>query len=49
MSTEDSIELKKGLKNVYFDKTSISDIDGKNGFLSYRSYNIDDLATSSTF
>ncbi len=49
MSTEDSIELKKGLKNVYFDKTSISDIDGKNGFLSYRGYNIDDLATSSTF
>jgi citrate synthase len=49
MSSKDSIELKKGLKNVYFDKTNISNIDGKNGFLSYRGYDINDLATDSTF
>ena len=49
MSAKNSIELKKGLKNVYFDKTNISDIDGKNGLLSYRGYDINDLATNSTF
>ena len=49
MSSKDSIELKKGLKNVYFDRTNISDIDGKNGFLTYRGYDINDLATDSTF
>ena len=49
MSATNSIELKKGLKNVYFDKTNISDIDGKKGLLSYRGYDINDLATNSTF
>ena len=49
MSSKNSVELKKGLKNVYFDKTNISDIDGKNGLLSYRGYDINDLATNSTF
>ena len=49
MSAKNSIELKKGLKNVYFDKTNISDIDGKNGLLSYCGYDINDLATNSTF
>ena len=49
MSAKNSIELKKGLKNVYFDKTNISDIDGKKGLLSYRGYDINDLATNSTF
>lgn len=49
MSSKDSIELKKGLKNVYFDKTNISDIDGRNGLLSYRGYDINDLSKDSTF
>ena len=42
-------EIKKGLKNVYIDKTKSSFIDGKQGKLIYRGYNIHDLASKSTF
>ena len=42
-------EIKKGLKNVYIDKTRSSFIDGKEGKLIYRGYNIHDLASNSTF
>ena len=42
-------EIKKGLKNVYIDKTKSSFIDGKHGKLIYRGYNIHDLASKATF
>ena len=43
------IVLKKGLKDVYFDTTETSYIDGSVGKLLYRGYNIHDLAEKSTF
>ena len=43
------IVLKKGLKDVYFDTTETSYIDGSVGKLLYRGYNIHDLAEQSTF
>ncbi len=43
------VEIKRGLKDVYFDKTEASFIDGNIGKLLYRGYNIDDLAKYSTF
>jgi citrate synthase len=46
---EDSVELRRGLRDVYIDRTKSSFIDGKIGKLLYRGYNIDDLAESSTF
>ena len=41
--------LQRGLRNVYLDRTKSSFIDGKAGKLLYRGYNIDDLATFSSF
>jgi citrate synthase len=46
---KENIELNKGLKNGYFDRTSSSLIVAKPGKLLYRGYNIDDLARFSTF
>ena len=43
------IVLKKGLKDVYFDTTETSYIDGSVGKLLYRGYSIHDLAEQSTF
>ena len=43
------IVLKKGLKDVYFDTTETSYIDGSIGKLLYRGYSIHDLAEQSTF
>ncbi len=43
------IKLSRGLKDVYFDRTKASFIDGKIGKLLYRGYNIHDLAEKSTF
>lgn len=43
------IELKRGLKDVYIDKTEASFIDGGTGKLLYRGYSIHDLAEQSTF
>ena len=43
------IELKRGLKDVYLDRSSASFIDGAVGKLVYRGYNIDDLAEKSNF
>ena len=37
-------EIIKGLKDVYFDTTKSSFIDGEVGKLRYRGYNIHDLA-----
>ena len=42
-------EIIKGLKDVYFEKTESSFIDGLEGKLLYRGYNIHDLAEKSTF
>ncbi|MCY4625307.1 MAG: citrate (Si)-synthase [Chloroflexi bacterium] len=44
-----SVELKRGLKDVYLDRTQASFIDGTEGKLLYRGYNIHDLAEKSTF
>ncbi len=49
MAIQDKIELKKGLKDVYFDRSAASFIDGKEGKLLYRGYDIHDLAKYSTF
>ena len=46
---KENIELNKGLKNGYFDRTFSSLIVAKPGKLLYRGYNIDDLARFSTF
>lgn len=43
------VELKKGFRDVYFDRTTTSLIVPKPGKLFYRGYNIDDLAERSTF
>ena len=48
MTTRD-VELKRGLKDVYLDRTQASFIDGGEGKLLYRGYNIHDLAEKSTF
>ena len=42
-------EIMKGLKDVYLDTTESSFIDGLEGKLLYRGYNIHDLAERSTF
>jgi len=47
MST-DGITLHRGLSGVYFDRTETTFIDGKEGKLLYRGYNIHDLAGVST-
>ena len=49
MTTEEKVEIKRGLRDVYIDRTTSSFIDGKIGKLLYRGYNIDDLAQYSTF
>ncbi|MSQ13915.1 MAG: citrate (Si)-synthase [Dehalococcoidia bacterium] len=43
------VELKRGLKDVYLDRTTVSFIDGEMGKLLYRGYDIHDLAEKSTF
>jgi citrate synthase len=47
--TEGNVELHRGLREVYIDRTTSSFIDGKQGKLYYRGYNIDDLATNCSF
>ena len=46
---ESNIKINRGLKGIYFERSSISDIDGSKGELTYRGYQIDDLAKNSTF
>ena len=48
MVVEERVELKKGLKDVYFDRSTISKVDPA-GKLHYRGYDIHDLADHSTF
>ena len=47
--SEDEIKIHRGLNNVYFDRTKTTYIDGKEGILEYRGYNIHDLAEKSSF
>lgn len=42
-------QIHRGLKGVYFDRSSTSLIDGRTGTLSYRGYSIHDLAEHSSF
>ena len=45
----EGFDIKRGLKDVYFDTTEASFIDGDVGKLLYRGYNIHDLAEKATF
>ncbi len=51
MTERDSSEPRifRGLKDVYFERSGATMIDGKAGVLLYRGYSIHDLATQSTF
>ena len=49
MAGEKKVEIRRGLRNVYIDRTRSSFIDGKKGKLLYRGFNINDLAEHSTF
>lgn len=49
MEAEQKIEIHRGLKGVYFDRSRVCDIDGRAGELRYRGYSIHDLAGHSTF
>jgi citrate synthase len=46
---ESKVEIHRGLKGVYFDRSRVCDIDGRAGMLWYRGYSIHDLAEKSTF
>ena len=46
---QDKIEIHRGLKGVYFDRSRVCYIDGRAGELRYRGYSIHDLAQYSTF
>jgi citrate synthase len=45
----EKIEIRRGLKDVYFDRSRVCFIDGRAGELRYRGYSIHDLAGHSTF
>jgi len=45
----ESIDIHRGLKGVYFDRSRVCAIDGRAGELLYRGYSIHDLAERSTF
>ncbi len=45
----DQVELRRGLRDVYFDNTESSNVIGDVGRLIYRGYDIHDLAENSTF
>ncbi len=49
MSEPEKIEVHRGLKGVYFDRSRVCAIDGRAGELRYRGYSIHDLAERSTF
>ena len=48
MVAEKKVELKKGFRDVYFDRTELGKVDPK-GKLHYRGYSIHDLAERSSF
>jgi citrate synthase len=43
------VEIRRGLKDVYFDRSRVCFIDGRAGELRYRGYSIHDLAPNSSF
>ena len=45
----EEVELKRGLRDVFFDNTESSNVIGDIGRLIYRGYDIHDLAEESTF
>ncbi|MFN3954086.1 MAG: citrate/2-methylcitrate synthase [Pararhodobacter sp.] len=45
----ETVKINRGLKGVYFERSGVSDIDGRAGTLHYRGYSIDDLARHATF
>src|SRR5690349_9769561 len=45
----EKIDIQRGLKGVYFDRSRVCYIDGRAGELAYRGYSIHDLAQRSTF
>jgi len=47
--SESKVDIHRGLKGVYFDRSKVCDIDGRAGELRYRGYSIHDLAEHSTF
>ena len=49
MSEEEKIQINRGLKGVYFERSATTFIDGKAGELRYRGYSIHDLAEHSSF
>jgi citrate synthase len=49
MSDAKIVSVHRGLKDIYFDRSEASFIDGKAGELRYRGYSIHDLAQHSTF
>ena len=49
MSENKEVQINRGLRNTYIDKTKSSMINGKEGVLLYQGYNIHDLAKYSTF
>jgi citrate synthase len=48
-ASEPSAKVHRGLKDVYFERSTAAFIDGKAGELRYRGYSIDDLAVNSSF
>ena len=49
MTDAKDVRVHRGLKDIYFDRSEASFIDGKAGELRYRGYSIHDLAQHSTF
>jgi len=49
LSENKEVQINRGLRNTYIDKTKSSMINGKEGVLLYQGYNIHDLAKYSTF
>ena len=49
MAQDSEIKLNRGLREIYFDRTETTFIDGSNGVLEYRGYSIHDLAEHSNF
>ncbi|MCY3996455.1 MAG: citrate (Si)-synthase [Rhodobacter sp.] len=45
----DGVKINRGLKGIYFERSAVSEIDGAAGRLSYRGYDIDDLAEHGSF
>ena len=47
--SDEEIKIHRGLNYVYFDRTKTTYINGKEGVLEYRGYNIHDLSEKSSF